>query len=509
MALNQESRTKNAGRNAVSAVTNKLIILLLTFISRKFFIKYIGIEYLGINGLFSNILTLLSMADLGLGTAMNVNLYKPIAEKDTRKISALLNYYRKIYYYIALAVLVVGLSLTPFLDYIVNTDKDIPYLKVYYCVFVIKNVISYLFIYKSSIINADQKAHLINRIDIFVNISRVALQIILVILFHNYFLYILAEVLQVTANNLIISHIADKNYPFIKKRENLRSEEKTQIFSDISSVFIYKISWALLSGTDNILMSIIVGTVYVGMYSNYSAVTVNVESFVALLFTAVTAGIGNLVATSTPERKYQTFRVMQMFSFWIGAIITICLFFLLQDFIELWFGKELLLDNLSLIAIVLNSFFSICMRPVWTFREGTGMYRQIRYIMLITALLNLVLSIALGKILGLSGILFATSISKISTYFWYEPNLLFRNFFNKGIKDYYKPFFVNILMIVVCGTICFLFNKFFINGVSIVNWLIKAVVCVIVVNVVYFLYYFKSEEFGEMKAKAMQIIKRR
>ncbi len=508
MGLNQESRTINASKNAISAVSNKIIILLLTFFSRKFFIEYIGVEYLGINGLFSNVLTLLSMADLGIGTAMNVSLYKPIAEGNTRKITALLNYFKRIYIFIAVGVTVIGVGLIPFLKYLVNMDKDIPYLYVYYMVFVIKNAVSYLFVYKSSLIKADQKTYLINRREVIINLVKVVLQFVCVIAFRNYLIYILLEVAATVGLNFVISHEANKRYSFIKNNDQLDKEERKGIFSDVFSVFLYKIAWSLLNGTDNILMSVITGTITVGLYSNYTTITRNIEMFITLLFTSLTAGIGNLVATSSAENKHRTFKTMQMVSFWICGIVCVCLFFLMQDFIQLWIGKEFLFDNLTMIAIVLNVFFSICMRPVWTFREGTGMYKQIRYIMFVTAILNLVLSIAMGYWLGVSGILFATSISKLLTYFWYEPKILFKNFFNVSPIKYYLEYLKNGILLLVTGVICYI-PIHFISSVSIFSWIIKAVICMVVVNVCYFLRYFKTDEFTVIKGKVLYLLKRK
>jgi O-antigen/teichoic acid export membrane protein len=507
MGLNKDSRTVNAGKNTLSAFINKIAMLLITFVSRKFFIQYIGVEYFGINGLFSNILTLLSMADLGIGTAMNVSLYKPIAENDTRKLSAILNYFRKLYYIIAAGVFFVGMLLLPFLKYIVNMDSNIPYLYVYYVIFVVKNVVSYLFVYKSSIIRADQKNYLVNRVEVYINVIKVIVQFISVIIFKSYMIYILIEVLTVVANNFTISYIADKNYSFIKERSCLKQEEKKNIFSNMSSVFLYKIAWSLLNGTDNILMSIIVGTVYVGLYSNYVAITSNLETFIGLIFSSLTASVGNLVATSSPENRYKTFKTMQMISFWICSFVCVSVFFLTQDFIELWFGKELLLDNLTLIAIVCNLFFSTCMRPVWTFREGTGMYRQIRYIMFVTAVINLILSIVLGKWLGVSGILFATSVSKIVTYFWYEPSILFKNFFKRKPIKYFSEYIKNTILVIICVGVCAI-PIHFINKLSILNWVIKAVVCFIIINIIYFVRYYKTEEFANVKEKAYQLLNR-
>ena len=501
MGLNKDSRTINASKNASSAFLNKFVILLLAFVSRRFFIKYIGVHYLGINGLFANVLTLLSMADLGLGTAMNVSLYKPIAEGDTRKISALLNYFRRIYYVIAAAVMGIGMCLIPFLKYIVNMDQNIPHLYLYYVLFVVKSAVSYLFVYKSSIIKADQRQYTVNSVDVYVNIIKVILEIIAICLFKNYLVYLLLEVGAVVAHNLAISYIADKSYPFIADRAEIRPEEKKGIFTDVSSIFLYKIAYSLLNGTDNVLMSIIVGTIYVGLYSNYLTITNNLEQFIAMLFTSLTAGIGNLVATESPEHRYDTYKAMQMVSFWICGIVSVCLLYLMQDFIVIWVGRELLLDDLTLIAIVLNVFFSTCMRPVWTFREGTGMYKQIRYIMFATAILNLILSIVLGKLIGVSGILFATSISKLCTYFWYEPNVLFRDFFHKPARIYYREFLKNTVLLAFCMAVCSV-PAHFIPGTNIIFWIFKAAVICSVVSVFYYIRYRRAPEFANIKVKA-------
>lgn len=495
MALNSNnSRTLSAGKNALTAFANKILILILTFISRRFFIQYIGVEYLGINGLFANILTLLSMADLGLGTAMNVSLYQPIAQNDTNKIDALINYFKRIYSFIAIAVTVVGFALLPFLRLLINMEQDIPYIEVYYAVYVLKNTVSYLLVYKSALLYADQKNYIINLVDSITNSAKVVIQTIVIVLFKNYLLFIIVDVVSVLAKNIIVSIRATREYPFLSGNHKLDTIEKKALFSDISSVFIYKVAFALLNGTDNILMSVIVGTIWVGLYSNYYTITSAVELFIGLLFTSLTASVGNLVAKESFEKRFQVFEIMQLVSFWICGFTVVSLYYLLQDFITLWLGSKMLLDNLTLIAIVINLFFSTCMRPVWTFREGTGMYKQIRYIMLITAGLNLILSIVLGKILGVSGILFATSISKLLTYFWYEPNILFKNFFKKNPMYYYLDYIKNGLVVGICIAICY-FPLKLISQVSIVSFLLKALIITVIVNLIFLLFYYRTEPF--------------
>lgn len=504
MALNTASRTKNVGKNTISAFLNKTVILLLTFICRRFFIYYIGVEYLGINGLFANVLTLLSMADLGIGTAMNISLYKPIADSDTKKLSALVFYFRKLYRVVAIIVLVVGTALLPFLKYIVNLDVKIPHIYLYYYLFVIKNVVSYLFVHKTSLIRADQKQYLINRIEVIISFVRIALQIIVIVAFRMYLLYLLLEVVSVVAQNIVASVVADREYPFLKDHSELDSESKQTLRSDLFSVSLYKVSWSLLNGTDNIIMSVLVGTVSVGLYANYNTITSSLEMFIVLLFSSLTASVGNLVATSTEEHRYETFKSMQMVSFWLCSISVVCLYYLTQDFIDIWIGKEYELDHLTLIAIVINMFFSTCMRPVWTFREGTGMYRQIRYVMLATAVINIVLSILLGKLLGLAGILFATSLSKMLTYFWYEPNLLFRNYFAEKPKYYYYLFFKNALLLAFGLAICYVPMQY-LSSDNIILWILKAIICICVISLLYYFTYRNSSEWKNIAVKVKNL----
>ncbi len=507
MALNTAGRTENAKRNMIFAVVNKLASLMLVFVGRRFFIRYIGIEYLGINGLFANVLTLLSLAELGVGTAMNVSLYKPLAQKDTKRLSALLDCFRRLYVLIAIGVAVIGTCLMPFLKYIINTDADIAHLNLYYMVFVLKNSVSYLFAYKSALISADQKNSYIDRIEIASGTVKTAVQIISVVLFGNYLLYILIDAAYVLVRNIIVSYVANREYPFIKDRAELGQGEKRRLFSDIFSVFLYKLSYVLINGTDNILMSVIVSTASVGLYANYFTLTDNIEGFLAMIFMAMTAGVGNLVATEDCKKRYEVFEAMQTASFWLGGVVCVCVLLLTQDFIVIWLGEDMLLDNLTLAAITLNLFFAICMRPVWIFREGTGMYRRIKYVMLVTAALNLVLSIFLGRRMGMSGIIFATFISKLLTYFWYEPRVLFRGFFGKSPKSYYKGYLVNVLAVAGGIGVCALALSF-ITAVNIFAWLAKAVICFTVMNGIYFVIYRRSPGFALILKKSGKLLKK-
>ncbi len=505
MGLNKSSRTVNAKKNIGTSLINKFISLILIFISRKLFIQYIGIDYLGINGLFANVLTLLSIADLGLDTAMNINFYKPIAEKDTNKIAALIQFYRKLYIIVGSTIAAIGLLLIPALPYIINLQNPIEHITVYYVIFLANTVFSYFYIYKASIIQADQKNYLINRIDMVINFCKLVAQIVVIVVFKNYLFYVLLNIVFTLMRNLIISHTADKQYPFIKQKVKLEKKTKDKIFKDVSSMFIYKIGWTLINGTDSLLMSIIVGTASVGYFANYTSLTGNLEGIIALIYVSLNSSVGNLVATTNSDSQYRTFRIMQFVSYWICGVVVVCLYFLTEDFVVMWIGKEFLLDKFAFIAILISVHFTTCMRPVWAFREGTGMYQKIKYVTLVTAFINIVLSIILGKRFGLGGIIIATSISRLSTYFWVEVKILYNSFFDRSSKEYFLNYAINVLMVLLC--IFILKNIFVIfPDVSVINWLLKAFISIVVVLVVYYARYCKTEEFKAVKEKVSEFL---
>ena len=485
-------RTKKSVNNILIGFLNQFVNLILGFISRSVFIRFLGVELLGVNGLFCDVLSLLSMADLGFNTAMAYSFYKPISENDEKKISALITFYKKIYNIIALTITIIGLSLIPFLDLIINTDKDIPFLEVYYLFSLAGVVISYLFIYKTAIITADQKNYVVTRITIVVNFIKTIVQILLLIIFKNYILYLAVNLLCNFLNNYIASRKAVKLYPYINNKNILSKEDRKSIFENMKSIFLFKLSAMLLNATDNTIISVLIGTIAVGYYSNYLMITNKVISIIQIIFRALTASIGNLVIKEDSKKRYEIFRASQSVSFIICGIIVTCFSVLINDFINIWLGKEFVFDYSVVLAISFNMYLSCVLQPLWTYREATGLYVRTKYVMLIAAIVNLVLSIILGKILGIGGILLASAIARLSTYFWYEPLLLFKEYFEKPVRNYYIPIFINVIIMVFT---IILFNKvsFAIKVTSWVTLIIKAVFCAMGTSIVFFVIYSRSE----------------
>lgn len=490
----EKSRTKESMNNIIIGFINQITTLILSFISRTIFIRVLGVEILGINGLFSDILNLLSMADLGFNTAMVYSFYKPIAENNKKKISALITFYEKIYNIIAISITIIGIAIIPFLKYIINTNKEIPFIKIYYILALAGVVISYLFVYKTSIITANQKNYIVTRITIIVNFIKTIIQIVALLIFKNYIIYLVINLLANFLNNYIASRKAVELYPYIKEKNKLNNEDKKDIFNNIKSIFIYKVSSLMFTATDNTLISILIGTVVVGFYSNYLMITNKVIAIIQIVFSSLTASIGNLIVKENNEKRYEIFRATQSISFIICGIIVTNFSILVNDFVHLWLGKEFVFSYGIILAISFNMYLSCVLQPLWTYREATGLYIKTKYVMLIASIINLILSIILGKTMGLAGILLASAIARLSTYFWYEPLLLFKEYFSKSVFNYYIPVFINmILMIFIIAIFSLVFSK-----IIVTSWIVlifKSIICGLITTVLFLLLYSKTEGF--------------
>ena len=494
----QEGRAKKSLRNSVAGLTNSFLAIGFNFVKRTVFVHVLGAEYLGINGLFTNILAFLTLADLGLTTAMAYSYYKPLAQNDKNKIAALNRCYRKIYNIIALAIAVIGLGLTPFLKFIVNTKNPVPDVYFYgsYFLLLAQTVVTYLFVYKGTLITADQRQYLVTRVKTLTSLLCTVLEIIILLLTKNYLLYLSVALVTNIVNNLTISHFANKLFPYIRhSKEKLDKEEEKSIFSNIKSVFIYRLSGVLINSTDNLLISKIVGTVYVGYYSNYLIVINQLTSLINICFRSLTASLGNVLVTQTKEKQHEIFNTMQVASVWFGTVIASSVYLVINDFIFAWLGQDYMLDGLTVFAIMLNFYLLCILQPIWIFREASGLYMQIKYVMVITAVINIVLSIILGMWIGLAGILLASAIAKLLTYMWYEPILLFRKYFSANPWSFFKKLLLNF------GGTCLLTGplQFALSFIKFDNlWLlffVRGFVAFAALNAVYLIVYHKNEYF--------------
>lgn len=512
--MKEESRTRNSLRNMSVGFVAQILNLLLNFISRTLFIKILGVEFLGINGLFSNILLILSLADLGIDSAMIFSLYKPLATKNYIIINSLVSFYKKVYRTIAISVAVIGVALVPFLKYLVNTNQEIPYLEVYYVLFLLNSVVSYLFVYKTSVIEADQKNFLIRIYSVVFEFFKIITQSVFLVLTHNYIIYLLLSIIFSMLKNITLANRANKLYPFLYgPSEKLDRNTKKQIFDNVKSMSFYKIGGVLLNNTDNILISVMLGTIWVGYYSNYYLIITGITSFTSILFTSISSSVGNLIASSDEvvnentnhDKNEVIYKGLTFVSFWIYGIGTICLFVLFNDFISLWLGHGFSLSTATVMAIVLNFYIAGILSGTTIYRNTTGLFRQIKYIFLYTAAVNLVLSIVLGYFYGMAGILFATFIAKSTVNFWFEPWMLYKTYFKKKSLVYFGDQFKYFLTVFLgMLTISFLDN--FVASPTIINFIARAVIYFLILNFIFFMLFKNTIQMEFLLSKIQPIV---
>ena len=456
----EESRTKKSIRNVVTGIGSKLFLMLLAFASKTVLVRLLGVEYNGINGLYTNLLSILSLAELGVGNVLTFSLYGALKNSDRELVATIINSFRKIYIGIAAAVALIGCAFIPFLRYIINSNLPEDKLILYYVLYLMNSVASYLVIYKTMILTADQKSYISNLVSTASMCLMYILQIGYLLLRKDFIGYLAIQVICTICGNLILSYIATKQYPYINDKSLVCPErfDKRGLFENIKATFVYKISGVLLSNTDNILISMMVGTISVGFYSNYYMIISYVTQFITIFITGIMASIGNLNAENNKEKSYDFFlQICLVFEF-IAVIVACCYWNCIQDFMRIWLGQENVQPMGLVFAIVVNSYYTAAMNPVWMFRETMGLFKEVKYIVFVTAVMNIVLSVGLGAIWGMPGILIATTVSRYFSQFWFEPKVLYGKKFEKSPISFYikkaKGAFVCCMAVVLSQFVC-------------------------------------------------------
>ena len=482
-------RSANAIRNAAVSTAAQVFNMLLSFVCRTIFVRLLATEYLGLSGLFSNVLSVLSLSELGIGNAIIINLYKPMAERDETTICRYMNYYAKAYRIIGCVILLFGLISTPFLQYIVNTDIAIPNLRLIYFLFVANSAISYFCAYKRTILTVDQKEYVntINR-NVFLLIQNI-LQILVLLLTRNYILYVCMMLLCTLASNLYISAYASKKYPFLKnKAESLDSAQKKDLLKSIKAILFQKVGNVLVNSTDNIIISVMLGVYWVGMYSNYSMIVGIIVTFATIAFAACSASIGNLNAEESSEKVYSIFKVMSVLSLWIYGFCSICFICLFQPFISIWIGEKFLLDFATVAIIILAFFLKGIIGITSTFLDVTKLFITTRWVPLIMALINIGVSIIGVYYWGLFGVFLGTVVSYVVTQLWINPVVLYKHKFQKPLWIYLRFLLPRLLSLAAAGIITFLLTRLFDSII------LKLILCATIPNLMLLLCWYRTKE---------------
>lgn len=509
--MEEKSRVVKTQYNLIFTLIYNIVITILGFVTRSIFIHSLGAEYLGLNGLFTNVLSLLSLAELGIGSAITFSLYKPIADKDNEKIKSLMRLYKRAYQLIGWIILILGLLIMPVLKYIVNFSAgvEINYYLIY-LMFLFNTVVSYwFFAYRSVIIYANQEGYILTKIETIFSLIRYGLQFAILIIFKNYYLYLGLPILAEIVKNIIISKVAGNNYPIINEKDvkPLEKQEVHGIFKNVFALSLFKISGVVYGATDNIIISTWLGTAVVGIVSNFTMIIQIVTNYVNMLFQSMTASVGNLNASETDEYKYVVFKRLTLLNFWVYSYCSICLGCFLNPCIKVWLGKQYCLKESTVILLALVFLIPGLNNVINIYKDACGLFKEVQIRALATAIVNMVVSIILVKTIGLNGVYIGTIVAYISTIYMVDCRVVFNKIFHLNVTLYYKDLLKKALLF----GILFIFSIVGINLVNIDSWLfliITFIILSLIINGILILIYKDTEEYQYLKRIVVDLIDR-
>ena len=406
------ARTKNSINNIIFALCLQGVTVLANFAIRTIMIRRLGMQATSLNGLFTEVLAALSMAEMGVGTAIVYNLYKPLAENDHKKVRQLMGLFKKAYRIIAVVTFAIGLALCPWIHYLVKSiDYSLNYIRLVYMLFVVDLSMSYLFSYKVSLMNADQKSHIQSKVSMAIKPIEVIIKILVLLTTNSFVAYLLSSILVTFLGNLARSYVVDKYYPWLGKNEDmLPKEERQEVFANIKNLFIKALSGKITSSTDNMLISALVDTLQVGYYSNYS-LPIGVFRQLAnqIAYGGVGASMGNMLVTESEERCIKVFYRLEYLFFVIGSLSAVCVYCCVDPFVLIWLkSEEFLLGKSIIFTCCLNLFIEVINRPLWSIMEVSGLFKYDKYVSIAGSAVNLIVSIILGMKIGMVGIFIGT-----------------------------------------------------------------------------------------------------
>ena len=490
-------RTQNSLRNIIVGVISQFLVVVIGLVSRSVFIHVLGVEMLGVNGLLTSIISMLSLTELGIGAAIVYNLYKPLAENDREKIIALVQFYKKTYRIITAVVLMLALAVVPFLKVIVKEDISSALLSAIFFLFLADTIMSYLVAHKRSLISADQKKYIVNYLVMIGSVLISLSQITILLLTHNFILFLSVRVVIRIAENLALSKIVDKRYPYIKTKESIPLDKKTKnnIVANTKALSMHVLGRYLINGTDNIIISRFIGIIFVGLYSNYLLIINTITSFTNQFYSGVLASFGNLIAIEDSKKSLEVFKKADFLNFAIINFATVSLLCLVNPFISLWLSKDVLLSFPVVILLAVNFYIVGVSAVVRATRAGAGVFRPDRYLHLVLAALNLVVSIGLAKIIGIAGVFIGTLICILIREVAVLPHIVYKYVFKKPVREYYKTYILFFMTMLLSAAVAFALTYYLLPESGLVSFIIKCMICLVIPNAFVVLFYRKTQEF--------------
>lgn len=455
------ARTDNAKRSIKFGLILKMISLVIPFISRMLMIRLIGAEYLGLGSLFTSILQVLNLAELGFATAVVYFMYDPIAHGDNEELGALLLYYRKIYRTIGLIILTSGIVFMPFLPKLINgTPPSGVNLYAIYLIFLANTVVTYFWMaYRGSLFYAHQRNDVLDKVNIAVFLGEQSLQVLSLVLTRNIYIFYALRFVATLINNSIIGYYSRKYYPNVLKKGSLSIQKKKEIITKVKGLMVNKISLVSRNAFDSIFVSAFIGLIDTAKYNNYYYVITTLTGLTAILRSAIAAGVGNSLITETQEKNHSDLRKMDFLYMWIIGWFTACMICLYQPFTRLVFGENMLYSKEIMIAFS-SYFYVMRMGDIrYVYSEAKGLWWENRYRSIGEAVANIILNYVLGYFFGVMGIILATLVSIIVFNYIWSTLITYKYCFpDISVKGYYLIHciytFTTCIVCAICFEIC-------------------------------------------------------
>ncbi|MDD4796306.1 MAG: hypothetical protein PHO66_00870 [Eubacteriales bacterium] len=501
MADNNRGRLGRAQYSALNVGTNLLfhvLKVLVGFVARRVFLDTLGVQYLGVNQVFTQIINVFSLTELGIGTAILFSLYAPLADNDTQKVAALLGLYRTLYRRIAAVVAALGLAMLPFLPLFLDDDVNMLQARLVFLLFVANAVISYLYVYKANVINADQRGYVVGFIrgtaTVLLNLAQIAVLLIT----RSFFLYALVNTLSIVIQNVLLSRRADTLYPYIRQKDvpALPAGERKALFARTRAVFLHDIGGICVNSTDNIILNVVKGNVVGGLYSNYAYVTAVLRDILRQIFAGVTASVGNLIAAGDRQRVLDTYRNLMFLDFWIYGFASAGLLTLLTPLVALWMGEDMVMSAAIVTVLVINFYLGGMRECSAVVKSAAGMFAPDRYMPLVESAINLVASIVLVNRMGVIGIFIGTAISTLAVPFWVQPLVVHRLVLKAPMGGYWLRYAQYLAAAAAASAMTYLLAAQVTLGSAVAAFAVKLILCLAVPNALFALLFFRTPEFG-------------
>lgn len=503
-------RLKKSLINSSIGMLTYVISFLPLFIVRKVFIEVLGSELLGLSSLYTNIIGYLSIIEMGIGSAIIYSLYKPFAEGNKEKIKGYLKYYEKFYRKAGMIVLVLGLAVMPFIHVLIKDNINLRLVRIGFFLFLINTFIGYMFTYKHCMLNVAQEGY---KVSLGLTVSKIFIavfQIIIIQKYKSFYGYIIVQILVNLILYLIMNFYINKKFYWLKDINGIiEKEEEKSLVKNIKALFYHKIGTIFVLGTDNIVVSSFINLKTVAAYNNYILITTACNALIGQAIGGITASIGNLLVEDDNEKAYEIHKKLFFVSFWIVSVIVISLWNTISHFIELWVGKVYTLDVFTISLIIFNLYFMMMRGSVDRFKDASGEFYKDRYAPICEGIINLISSIILVNLIGLSGVFLGTLISNLTVVFWVKPKIVYKYVFNKPLVNYFKMYFKYFFIGLIPLAMTILLTNPLKETITIGAFILNCLINIVVINVFYLIIFWRNENFIYFKNIVLNIINRK